>query len=107
MVLHPESLGRITVKIAAAGERISVEITADAPRTGAMLAARNEGLQSMLRDSGVQLEKCQIVSEHEDTQFNEQSYDGSSKNPYGRQDDDGKKQDDNDGESFYDLLQSI
>ncbi len=107
MVLNPESLGRITVKIAAAGERISVEITADDPRTGAMLAARNEGLQSMLRDSGVQLEKCQIVSEHEDTQFNEQSYDGSSKNPYGRQDDDGKKQDDNDGESFYDLLQSI
>ncbi|MCR4779957.1 MAG: flagellar hook-length control protein FliK [Ruminiclostridium sp.] len=107
MVLNPESLGRITVKIAAAGERISVEITADDPRTGAMLAARNEGLQNMLRDSGVQLEKCQIVSEHEDTQFNEQSYDGSSKNPYGRQDGENKKPDDDDGENFYDLLQSI
>lgn len=108
MVLNPESLGRITVKIAAAGERISVEITADDPKTGAMLAARNEGLQNMLRDSGVQLEKCQIVSEHEDTQFNQQSYDGSSKNPYGRNDDEDKKPDDSDGgESFYDLLQSI
>lgn len=109
MVLNPESLGRITVKIAAAGERISVEITADDPRTGAMLAARSDGLQNMLRDNGVQLEKCQIVSEHEDTQFNEQSYDGSSKNPYGRSDDDEKKQDgdDSEGGSFYDLLQSI
>ncbi len=108
MVLNPESLGRITVKIAAAGERISVEITADDPKTGAMLAARNEGLQNMLRESGVQLEKCQIVSEHEDAQFNQQSYDGSSKNPYGRNDDEDKKPDDSDGgESFYDLLQSI
>ena len=108
MVLNPEALGRITVKIAAAGERISVEITADDPRTGAMLAARNEGLQNMLRDSGVQLEKCQIVSEHEDTQFNEQSYDGSSKNPYGRNDEDDRHDDDDgDGENFYDLLQSL
>jgi len=107
MVLNPESLGRITVRIAAAGERMSVEITADDPRTGAMLAARSEGLQNMLRDNGVQLEKCQIVSEHEDTQFNEQSYDGSSKNPYGRSDDGQQSDDDGDGESFYDLLQSI
>lgn len=108
MVLNPEALGKITVKLAVAGEKVSVEITADDPRTGAMLAARSEGLQNMLRDGGVQLEKCQIVSEHEDTQFNEQSYEGSSKNPYSRNDDEeGSDHDDGDGESFYDLLQSI
>lgn len=108
MVLNPEALGRITVKIAAAGEKISVEITADDPRTGAMLASRNEGLQNMLRENGVQLEKCQVVSEHEDTQFNEQSYDGSSKNPYGRNDEEDRHDDDDgDGENFYDLLQSL
>ncbi len=109
MVLNPEALGRITVKIAAAGERISVEITAEDPKTGAMLASRNEGLQNLLRESGVQLEKCQVVSEHEDTQFNQQSYDGSSKNPYGRNDEEDRRDndDDGDGESFYDLLQSL
>ena len=108
MVLNPEALGRITVRIAAAGEKISVEITAEDPRTGAMLASRNEGLQNMLRESGVQLEKCQVVSEHEDTQFDQQSYEGSSKNPYSRNDDeDHHDDDDGSGENFYDLLQSL
>ena len=109
MVLNPESLGRITVKLVMAGERTAVEINAENPETRAILAARSENLQSMLRENGVELERYQVVSEQEDTQFRQQSYEGSSKNPYGRNDD-GEGQDKNDdenGESFYDLLGNL
>ena len=108
MVLNPESLGRITVKLVMTGERTAVEITAENPETRAVLAARSENLQSMLRENGVELERYQVVSEHEDAQFQRQSYDGSSKNPYSRNDEDADKHnDDDDGESFYDLLGEI
>lgn len=106
MVLNPESLGKITVKLVMAGERTAVEITAENPQTREILAARSENLQSVLRDNGVELERYQVVSEQEDAQFERQSYDGSSKNPYSRDDSRQEKKDDDsdDGESFYDML---
>lgn len=108
MVLNPESLGRITVKLVMAGERTAVEITAENPETRAILAARSENLQSMLRENGVELERYQVVSEQEDAQFEQQSYDGSSKNPYSRDDGEQENQpEDGEGESFYDILGNI
>jgi hypothetical protein len=108
MVLNPESLGKITVKLVMAGERTAVEITAENPETRAVLAARSENLQTMLRENGVELERYQVVSEQENAQFQRQSYDGSSKNPYSRNnEEDGKRSDDEDGESFYDILGNI
>ena len=108
MVLNPESLGRITVKLVMTGERTAVEITAENPETRAVLAARSENLQSMLRENGVELERYQVVSEHEDAQFQRQSYDGSSKNPYSRNDESKEERhDDDDGENFYDILGEI
>ncbi len=107
MVLNPEALGRITVRLIAVGEKISVEINAENPDTRAILASRSESMQNMLRDGGVQLEKCQIVSEQEDARFEQQSYEGSSKNPYGRNDGNAQQQNDEEGENFYDLLQTL
>ena len=108
MVLNPEALGRITVKLVMTGERASVEINAENPETRAILAARTESLQSVLHDNGVELENYQVVTEQENTQYNEQNYDGSSKNPYSRDDEDSQNDDDNDdGENFYDILQNI
>jgi flagellar hook-length control protein FliK len=108
MVLNPEALGRITVKLVMTGERASVEINAENPETRAILAARTENLQSVLHDNGVELENYQVVTEQENTQYNEQNYDGSSKNPYSRDDEDSQNDDDNDdGENFYDILQNI
>ena len=111
MVLNPESLGRITVRLVAVGEKYSVEINAENPDTRAILASRTESLQNMLRDNGVQLENYQVVSDREEAQLQQQSYDGSSKNPYSRQDDENAQQDDDDSgdgsSSFYDLLQSL
>ena len=63
-------------------------------------------MQSMLRDSGVQLERYQIVTEGEDTQeLMQQNYDGSSKNPYSNQRQ--TENSDEDGEDFYDILNSL
>ena len=107
MVLNPESLGRITVKLVMTGEKTAVEISAENPDTRALLASRSEALQNMLKDNGVQLERYQVVSEQEDARFYQQNYEGSSKNPYSRNDDGQKQDDDNSDNSFYDLLQSI
>ena len=105
MVLNPESLGRITVRLVMAGEKTAVEITAENPETRAILASRTENMQSMLRDNGVDLERYQVVSEQEDARFEQQSYEGSSKNPYSRDDgEENREPDDENGESFYDLL---
>lgn len=106
MVLNPESLGRITVKLVTSGERVAVQITAENPDTGKLLEARTENLTAVLRENGVELERYQVVSEGEDTQLMQDSYEGSSKNPYGRQEE--QQNDENDEEeSFFDLLQSI
>ena len=108
MVLNPESLGRITVKLVMVGERTAVEITAENPQTRDILAARSANVQSMLHENGVELERYQVVSGQEDAQFQRQSYDGSSKNPYSRNDEaEEKHDDDEDGESFYDLLGNL
>ena len=108
MVLNPEALGKITVKLVMTGERASVEINAENPETRAILAARTESLQNVLHDNGVELERYQVVSEQENAQYGEQNYDGSSHNPYSRDDEDSQNDDDSaDGENFYDILQNI
>lgn len=109
MVLNPESLGRITVKLVMTGERTAVEITAENPETRAILAARSENLQTMLRNNGVELERYQVVSEQENSQFREQSYEGSSKNPYSRNENGNEEDngDDDDTPNFYDILGNL
>lgn len=106
MVLNPESLGKITVKLVTAGEKVAVQITAENPETGRLLEARTENLQAVLRDNGVELERYQVVSERDEAELMQESYDGSSKNPYGRQEEQENGEND-EGESFFDLLQSI
>lgn len=106
MVLNPESLGKITVKLVTSGERVAVQITAENPETGRLLEARTENLQAVLRDNGVELERYQVVSERDEAELMQENYDGSSKNPYGRQEEQENGEND-EGESFFDLLQSI
>ncbi len=106
MVLNPESLGKITVKLVTVGEKVAVQITAENPETGRLLEARTENLQAVLRDNGVELERYQVVSERDEAELMQENYDGSSKNPYGRQEEQENGEND-EGESFFDLLQSI
>lgn len=106
MELNPESLGKITVKLVSVQGRVDVNITADNDGTRQLLAARAENIGAALKNNGVELENYQVVSENENAQLTQESYDGSSKNPYGRNDG-GQQENDDNQEDFLDILSRL
>lgn len=105
MELNPENLGKITVKLVSAEGRVQVNITAENDSTRALLENRAENIGAALRNNGVELEHYQVVSEREEAQLMQESYDGSSKNPYGRNDE--EQQQNEDGDDFLEILQQL
>lgn len=102
MTLNPETLGRISVKLVENAGKISVTITAESRETAAILASRAESVQESMRDSGTQLEKYQVVyGAEQDGRAEQQNYDGSSKNPYVREEE--EHDDENEGQ-FAEIL---
>ena len=103
MTLTPENLGKVTLKITEQAGKLNVVVTAHNKDTAEILASRMDGLQEALKDSGTQLEKYQVVyGPEQESDARQQNYDGSSKNPYVRDDD--EEGSDKDGE-FAELLQ--
>lgn len=87
MTLTPESLGKITMKISEEAGKISLLVTAHNKETAEILSQRMDAMQQAAKDSGTQLEKYQVVyGPEQDSRAGQQNYDGSSKNPYVRQD---------------------
>ncbi len=107
LVLNPEELGRITVKLLKAADgAVSVTITAENASTQRMLEQNSELMQSNLRANGVQLQSWQTVNEaHQETMQRE--YDGSSKNPYYREENDDTDDEQSEGESFADIIAAM
>lgn len=106
MVLNPESLGRITVRLISAGGRVQVSIAAENDATRQLLAAREDQIGSAMKTNGVELERYQVVSGREEAQLMQDNYDGSSKNPYGQQEERSEERtDDEDG--FLEILQQL
>ncbi|MGN0683036.1 MAG: flagellar hook-length control protein FliK [Oscillospiraceae bacterium] len=107
MVLNPEELGRITVKLVKAADgAVSVTIVAENASTQRMLEQNGELMQSNLRANGVQLQSWQTVNEaHQETMQRE--YDGSSKNPYYREEDENSDEEQSEGESFADIIAAM
>lgn len=104
MTLNPESLGRISIKLVENAGKLSVSIVAENKETAAMLASRYDSIQESLRDNGTQLEKYQVVyGAEQDSKAEQQNYEGSSKNPYVRQDE--EHDEGNDGQ-FRELLEN-
>lgn len=102
MTLNPESLGRISVKLVENAGKLTVTIVAENKETAAMLASRYDQIHESLRDNGTQLEKYQVVyGAEQDGRAEQQNYEGSSKNPYVRQDE--EHDEDNNGQ-FRELL---
>lgn len=109
MVLNPEELGRIVVKLVKAADgAVSVSITAENSRTQRILEQHSAAMQENLRDSGVKLEGWQMVRESEQESY-AQDYNGSSKNPYYREEDHphGEQQESEQTTSFADLIASM
>lgn len=97
MTLNPETLGRITVRMVENAGKMEIIVAAHNKDTADLLASRLDGMESMMKQSGTQLEKCQVVYEPEQNdKAGQQNYEGSSKNPYFRQQN--EKNTDKDGE---------
>lgn len=107
MVLNPEDLGKITVKLTKAADgAVSVTIMAENARTQRIIEQHSDLMQSNLRSDGVNLESWQTVGERQQ-EHAAQDYNGSSKNPYYRNDNN-DSEDNSDGEmSFADLIASM
>ncbi len=107
IVLNPEELGRITVKLIKATDGgVSVTIVAENASTQRMLEQNGELMQSNLRANGVQLQSWQTVNEaHQETMQRE--YDGSSKNPYYREENNKTDDEQPEGESFADIIAAM
>lgn len=105
MELNPESLGKITVRLVSTEGRVEVNITAENDATRQLLEARAENIGTALRNNGVELERYQVVSGQEEAQLMQENYDGSSKNPYGRNDE--EQQQEENGDDFLEILQQL
>ena len=108
LVLNPEELGRITVKlIKAADGAVSVTIAAENAHTQRILEQHSELMQNNLRSNGINLEHWQTVSESRQEAY-AQDYNGSSKNPYFRQDNGQNGSDEDNGDrTFADIIAAM
>lgn len=106
MVLNPESLGRIAVKLVTNAGKVTVQITAENRAAQELLAQRGENLAGSLKENGIDLEKYQVVYEPQQNSLNRENYNGSSKNPYTNQRNESENDDESDT-SFADLLMSM
>lgn len=106
LVLNPEELGKITVKLTKAADgAISVTIAAENAKTQRILEQNSSLMQDNLRSNGVNLESWQTVNERQQETL-AQDYNGSSKNPYYRNDD-GSQEENSDDKSFADIIASM
>lgn len=108
LVLNPEELGRITVKlIKAADGAVSVTIAAENAHTQRVLEQHSALMQSNLRENGVDLASWQTVNESRQETY-AQDYNGSSKNPYFRRDEAQNDSDNNEGDrTFADIIAAM
>ena len=105
ITLTPEDLGRITVKMTKTADgAVSVSIAAENSRTLRILEDNGTAIQDSLKQNGVQLENWQTVSESQQ-ETRSQDYQGSSRNPY--REAEHHHQDDEEGESFAEIIASM
>ena len=107
LVLNPEELGRIVVKLVKAADgAVSVSISADNSRTQRILEQHSAAMQENLRDNGIKLEGWHMVRESEQETY-AQDYNGSSKNPYYREENHSHSEQEGEETNFADLIASM
>lgn len=106
LTLDPEDLGKITVKLTKAADgAVSVTVAAERSATQRILEQNSAMLQDSLRNSGVRLENWQTVNASERENY-AQDYNGSSKNPYYREEPQNKPDDEGDS-TFAELIAAM
>lgn len=102
VVLTPETLGKITVRMANEGGKLTVEILTETQAAKELLQAKSQQLAYALKNDDVELTSYKV--ETSQAELFQRDFDGSSKNPY-RQQSHGQQK--NDTDDFENLLGEI
>lgn len=102
VVLTPETLGKITVRMANEGGKLTVEILTETQAAKELLQAKSEQLAYALKNDDVELTSYKV--ETSQAELFQRDFDGSSKNPYRQQ---SHSQQKNDTDDFENLLGEI
>lgn len=102
VVLTPETLGKITVRMANEGGKLTVEILTETQAAKELLQAKSQQLAYALKNDDVELTSYKV--ETSQSELFQRDFDGSSKNPY-RQQSHGQQK--NDTDDFENLLGEI
>lgn len=102
VVLTPETLGKITVRMANEGGKLTVEILTETQAAKELLQARSQQLAYALKNDDVELTSYKV--ETSQAELFQRDFDGSSKNPYRQQ---SHSQQKNDTDDFEELLGEI
>lgn len=102
VVLTPETLGKITVRMANEGGKLTVEILTETQAAKELLQAKSQQLAYALKNDDVELTSYKV--ETSQAELFQRDFDGSSKNPYSQQSHGQQK---NDTDDFEELLGEI
>ena len=102
VVLTPETLGKITVRMVNESGKLTVEILTETQAAKELLQAKSEQLAYALKNDDVELTSYKV--ETSQAELFQRDFDGSSKNPY-RQQSHGQQK--NDTDDFENLLGEI
>lgn len=102
VVLTPETLGKITVRMANEGGKLTVEILTETQAAKELLQAKSQQLAYALKNDDVELTSYKV--ETSQAELFQRDFDGSSKNPYRQQ---SHSQQKNDTDDFEELLGEI
>lgn len=102
VVLTPETLGKITVRMANESGKLTVEILTETQAAKELLQAKSQQLAYALKNDDVELTSYKV--ETSQAELFQRDFDGSSKNPYRQQ---SHSQQKNDTDDFEDLLGEI
>ena len=83
VVLTPETLGKITVRMANEGGKLTVEILTETQAAKELLQAKSQQLAYALKNDDVELTSYKV--ETSQAELFQRDFDGSSKNPYRQQ----------------------
>ena len=105
VVLTPETLGKITVRMVNESGKLSVEILTETQAAKELLQAKSEQLAYALRNDDVELASYKV--ETSQAELFQRDFDGSSKNPYRQQSHSRQKDDTDDFDSMLSEIQAM
>lgn len=105
VVLTPETLGKITVRMVNESGKLTVEILTETQASKELLQAKSEQLAYALKNDDVELTSYKV--ETSQAELFQRDFDGSSKNPYRQQSHSQQKNDTDDFENLLGKIQTM